>query len=137
MKEARKSFQDDLLEIGLFPIRQEADTAIVLRLAANARSRVSVDLLVVDSNPEDEGKGSLPSIPGGGSPLLGFALVGEPANDLLLRDALHVTRAKLRDESLQFQLKIVGNLGIIAGAAMFESVFAKRLEGELFPGEFR
>ena len=72
MKAGRQEGQrvESALRIRLSSSRSEkADALIVLRLAADARGRIHGDLLVIESDPEDERKTGLPAVCGGHRPI--------------------------------------------------------------------
>src|SRR5215831_7313841 len=74
-QELRKALFDGLAKELFLLIGEEAYPPIPFRLAADTRSRIPVNLLVIDSHPKNEGERRLPSISAAGRPIARSSLL--------------------------------------------------------------
>ena len=66
----------------------ERNPTVALLLPPDAGRRVPLDLLVVRSDPKDQGEGSLPAVPGGGGLVALLGLLRQPLDDLIFADGI-------------------------------------------------
>ena len=106
-----------------------------LRLPPNAGRRVPLDLLVVHSDPKDQGEGSLPAVPDGGGLVALLGLLRQPLDDLIFANGIGRAGAEHRPKLIDAQTEFVGLFCAVLGFTVLERVLAQLAEGDRLRAE--
>jgi hypothetical protein len=127
-----KSMLDGLAQPRLFMIREKPHPSVALRLATDSGRGIALDLLVVNSDPKNQGKGRLPPISAAGCPVAFRGLLGQPGNDLAFPNRLCPTGTKNGQQLRNAKAEFVGLLGAIFGSAVDQGIVAEFTKGDRF-----
>ena len=127
-----KSMLDGLAQPRLFMIREKPHPSVALRLATDSGRGIALDLLVVNSDPQNQGKGRLPPISAAGCPVAFRGLLGQPVNDLAFPNRLCPTGTKNGQQLRNAKAEFVGLLGAIFGSAVDQGIVAEFTKGDRF-----
>jgi hypothetical protein len=121
-QELFKSVPDGSAKTDLFRVGQEADAPSTFRFPTNAGPGITVDLLIVDANPEDQRECCLPAIPTARSPIPCLRLFGQPCDDVALLDRFHGPRTEFRKELINAQPELVCLLLAVLGLTVCKCI---------------
>ena len=109
---------DVLKESLLLAIGEKANAPVVLRLLLDLGGRVESNFLILDSDSEDEGNGSLPAIEAGRRPFSLISDVQQKTHNLLLADTLRWPVAELLAEDLELESVVIRRFNVTFPSAI-------------------
>jgi len=119
---------DVLKESLLLAIGEKANAPIFLRLLLDFGGRVEGNSLILDSDSEDEGNGSLPAIEAGSIPFSLVSEVQQKTQKLLLADTLRRPIAELLAEGLEPESVAIRRFSAVLRPADFDRVIEQFFE---------
>src|SRR5580658_5640212 len=107
-QELREAAVNGRAQTLLLGVGHKPDPPAALGLLPDAGRRVSLDLFVVQTDPEDQGEGSLPAVAGGGGPLALLRLLRQPLHDFILAYGIGRTGTEHGAKLIDAQAEFVG-----------------------------